>query len=143
MEWPYLTVPKRKSMKKIWALVLLLIAFGSLSVQAQGGPGGDPAAMMARTKERLKPQLMEKVHLTDAQAEKVVEINFESQRQRRELRELAEGERTKKLAELDAERDKKLAAIPLTPEQVKAVNDFFEEMRRNRPQRGGGGGNRL
>jgi Spy/CpxP family protein refolding chaperone len=114
-------------------------------VQAQGGGGnGDPAAMMARMKERLKPQLIEKVKLTDAQADKVVEINFDSNRQRRELRELPEGDRAKKLEELNADRNKKLAAIPLTAEQVKGVNDFFEEMRRNMPQRnsGGGGGRR-
>ena len=126
-------------MKKIWALALLVTLFGISSVQAQGGPsGGDPAAQMARMKERLKPQLVEKVKLTDAQADKVVEINFESQRQRRELRDLPEADRTKKAAELNAEREKKLAAIPLTPEQVKAVNDFFEEMRRNMQQRGDG-----
>lgn len=126
-------------MKKIWALALLVTLFGISSVQAQGGPsGGDPAAQMARMKERLKPQLVEKVKLTDAQADKVVEINFESQRQRRELRDLPEADRTKKGAELNAEREKKLAAIPLTPEQVKAVNDFFEEMRRNMQQRGDG-----
>lgn len=123
-------------MKKIFLLTLLLIAFGFTAVQAQGGGNGDPAAMMARMKERLKPQLVEKVKLTDAQADKVVEINFESQRQRRALRDLSEADRTKKMEELAADRDKKLAAIPLTAEQVKSVNDFFEELRRNAPQRG-------
>lgn len=71
---------------------------------------------MARMKERLKPQLIEKVKLTDAQADKVVEINFETQHQRCELRQLAENDRKKKSAELDAECNKKLAAIPLTAE---------------------------
>ena len=124
-------------MKKIWVLTLLLVAFGLSSVQAQdGNRNGDPAAMLARMKERLKPQLIEKVKLTDAQADKVVEINFEGQRQRRELRDLSQEDRQKKMAELNADRDKKLAAIPLTADQVKAVNDFFEEMRRNMPQRG-------
>jgi len=122
-------------MKKIWILALLLVAFGITNVQAQGG-GADPAEMMARMKERIKPQLIEKVKLTDAQADKVVEINFESQRERRALRDLSADEREKKMAEMDASRDKKLAAIPLTPEQVKAVNNFYEEMRRNAPQRG-------
>ena len=123
-------------MKKIWVMALLLVAFGTSNVQAQGGGNGDPAAMMARMKERLKPQLIEKVKLTDAQADKVVEINFESQRERRGLRDLSAEDREKKMAELNANRDKKYAAIPLTPEQVKGVNDLFEEMRRNAPQRG-------
>ncbi len=128
-------------MKKYLMLTLLVAAIGTTTVQAQGGGGNaDPAAMMARMKERLKPQLIEKVKLTDAQADKVVEINFESMRERRGLRDLSEDDRKKKTAELDADRDKKLAAIPLTAEQVKSVNDFFEEMRRNNPQRNGGGG---
>ena len=129
------------NMKKLLMLTLLAAAMGTTTVQAQGGGGnGDPAAAMARAKERLKPQLIEKVKLTDAQADKVVEINFEQQRQRRELRDLPEGDRAKKMQELNAERNKKLAAIPLTEEQVKGVNDFFEEMRRNMQQRNGGGG---
>ena len=130
-------------MKKFLMLTLLVAAIGTTTVQAQGGGGnGDPAAMMARMKERLKPQLIEKVKLTDAQAEKVVEINFEMSRQRRELRDLPEADRAKKLEELNADRDKKLAAIPLTAEQVKSVNDFFEEMRRNMQQQRNGGGGR-
>ncbi len=115
-------------------LALLLAGFGFSNLYAQGG---DPAAMMARMKERMKPTLMEKAKLSDAQADKVVEINFESQRGRRALRDLPAEERDKKLAEMNADRDKKLAAIPLTPEQVKAVNDVLEELRRNAPPRGG------
>lgn len=127
-------------MKKFWMLTLLVTILGTTAIQAQGGSGNsDPTAAMARMKERLKPQLIEKVKLTDAQADKVVEINFESSRQRRELRDLPEGERAKRLEELNADRDKKLAAIPLTAEQVKGINDFFEELRRNMPQRNGGG----
>ena len=33
-----------------------------------------------------------------------------------------------------------MTAFPnLTDDQIKSVNDFYEEMRKNRPQRGGGG----
>ena len=124
-------------MKKIWILALVLVALGTTTVQAQVATDTvDMQAVMTRMKERLKPQLMDKVKLTDAQADKVVEINFEGQMERRKLRDLSGDERQKKMEELNAERNKKLAAIPLTPEQVKGVNDFFEEMRRNGPQRG-------
>ena len=49
-----------------------------------------------------------------------------------------EEERAAKQKETADERKKKLKAIPLTDDQIKAVDDFYEEMRRNRPQRGGG-----
>lgn len=125
-------------MKKFWMLTLLVAVLGTTSVQAQtGNDGADPQVMMARMKERLKPQLIEKVKLTDAQADKVVEINFDNMRQRRDLRDLSQEDRQKKMGELNADRNKKLAAIPLTEEQVKAVNNFFDEMRRNAPQRNG------
>lgn len=115
----------------------MLVVLGTTSIQAQvRADTVDMQAVLFSMKERLKPQLIEKVKLTDAQADKVVEINFESQRGRRGMRDLSAEERQKKMAELAADRDKKYAAIPLTPEQVKAVNDLFEEMRRNAPQRG-------
>ena len=124
-------------MKKIWILALMLVVLGTTAVQAQVATDTvDMQAVLMRAKERLTPQLVEKVKLTEAQADKVVEINFESQFERRKLRDLAADERQKKMEEINTERNKKFAAIPLTPEQVKGVNDFFEEMRRNGPQRG-------
>lgn len=124
-------------MKKIWILALMLVALGTTTVQAQVSTDTvDMKAVLVSMKERMRPQLVEKVKLTEAQADKVVEINFESQFERRKLRDLSADERQKKMQEINADRNKKFAAIPLTPEQVKGVNDFFEEMRRNGPQRG-------
>jgi Spy/CpxP family protein refolding chaperone len=129
-------------MKKILLLAVLFTALVSGTVSAQGGgPGGDPAVMKARMKERVKPQLLEKTKLTDEQAEKVLDINFDASRQRRELRNdtnLTDDDRKKKTAAIEEETTKKYKAIPLTDEQVKSVNDFFEEMRKNMPQRQGG-----
>lgn len=130
-------------MKKVFVLLVICTALFATQVSAQQG-GGDPAAMMARMKERVKPQLVEKTKLSDEQADKVLEIYVDAQRQRRELRNdqnLSDDDRRKKSAEIDAARDKKFTAIPLTAEQVKSVSDFFEEMRRNMQQRNGGGGN--
>lgn len=129
-------------MKKILLLAVLFTALASVSVSAQGGgPGGDPAVMKARMKERVKPQLVEKTKITDDQADKVIDVNFDASRQRRELRNdaaLSDDDRKKKMASIDEETTKKYKAIPLTDDQVKAVNDFFEEMRKNAPQRQGG-----
>ncbi len=127
-------------MKKLLFLVALFTTVFITSASAQGQQGGDPAARMAAYKERVKPQLVEKTKLTDAQAEKVLDIQFASRQQMRGLRDLSQEERTKKLAEIDADLNKQYKAIPLTDDQVKAVNGFFEEMRKqmqqNRPNNG-------
>jgi Spy/CpxP family protein refolding chaperone len=125
-------------MKKWIALAALTLALATTNVQAQQG-GGDPAAMLARMKERVKPELVEKAKLTDAQADKVVEIQFESRQQMRGFRDLPEDERKKKTEAIQADLDKKYKAIPLTDEQIKAINAYYEEMRRNFQQRQGGG----
>ena len=132
-------------MKKLLLLATFFVAV--YAVNAQGQPnGGDPAAMMARMKERIKPQLMEKAKLTDAQADKVIELNFDSRRQMRDIRmdqALSDDDKKKKMDELQAGLEQKYKDIPLTDDQVKAVKDFYEEMRKNREQRGNsnGGGN--
>lgn len=133
----YLTVLKLNTMKKWIALAALTLALTTTEAQAQPG-GGDPAAMLARMKERVKPELVEKAKLTDAQADKVVEIQFESRQQMRGLRELSEDDRKKKMETIQADLDKKYKAIPLTDEQIKSVNAYYEEMRRNFQQRQGG-----
>jgi hypothetical protein len=119
----------------------------STKVDAQQNGDRDPAAMMQRMKERIKPSLIEKTKLTDAQADKVIEINFSNQRKRRDIRmdqTLTDEERTKKNAELQEAQNASLKAIPLTDDQVKDVNNFFEEMRKEQMQRrqnSGNGGN--
>ena len=123
-------------MRKLLLMAAVIFSFAATAVAQQGT--GDPAAAMARMKERVKPILLEKTKLTEAQVDKVIEISFEQQRQRRELRNdatLSEEDRKKKTDELDTAREKRYAEIPLTPEQIKAVNEAFAEMRRNAPQR--------
>lgn len=129
-------------MKKILFLLALITTIGISQVSAQGG--GDPAQMAQRYKERVKPQLLEKVKLTDAQAEKVLDIQLASRQQTRGLRDLSEDDRKKKMDEIQADIDKQYKAIPLTEDQVKAVHAFFEEMRKNTQggQGRGNGGNR-
>ena len=129
-------------MKKLILMLVLFTAVATINVQAQGGQGGDPAAMLARMKERMKPQLIEKTKLTDAQADKVIEINFEARSQMRGMRDLSEEDRKKKMDEVRTATDKKYKEMPLTDDQIKAVNDFYDEWRKNmQQQRNGGGGN--
>lgn len=127
-------------MKKLFFLATLFVALAGTAV-AQG-PGGDPAAMKERMKERVKPGLMEKAKITSEQADKVIDINFETQASRRALRmdeAMSEDDKKKKTKEIDDEVTKKYKAIPLTDDQVKGVNEYFEEMRKNMPKRREGG----
>ena len=117
-------------------LVLLLALFAGLFISnanAQGG--GDPAAREARMKE-MKTQLVEKAKITEAEADKVIEINNASREQRMGLRDLSEADRAKKMEEINADLTKKYKAIPLTDAQVKAVNEYMATRRGPRPPGG-------
>ncbi|MGZ3938522.1 MAG: hypothetical protein ACXVLT_07525 [Flavisolibacter sp.] len=130
-------------MKKLLVLVAVFTTVLVSNVNAQQGNGNfDPAQMAQRYKERVKPQLIEKVKLTDAQAEKVCDIQLASRQQMRGLRDLSEDDRKKKIEEIQADNNKQYKAIPLTDDQIKSVNDFFDEMRKQmQQQRQNGGGN--
>jgi hypothetical protein len=131
-------------MKKLFFLIVLFTTVYTTKVVAQQNGDRDPAAMMQKMKDRIKPSLIEKTKLTDAQADKVIEINFSNQRKRRDIRmdqTLTDEERTKKNAELQESQNAALKAIPLTDDQVKDVNSFFEEMRKEQMQRRHGSDN--
>ena len=117
-------------MKKLLVLVVFFTTFFAMNADAQGQGGGDPAARAARMKEVIKPQLIEKVKLTDAQAEKVIEINLKSRGEMRGFRDMSEDERKKKREEIQTAQNKAYKEIPLTDDQIKAVNEFFEEQRK-------------
>lgn len=128
-------------MKRLFLFVAFLFSLSTITVQAQDNSGGDPQAMLQRMKDRIKPQLMEKTKLTDAQADKVIEINFQERQQMRGLRDMSEDDRKKKMDEIREDLNKQYKAIPLTEDQIRSVNDFFDEMRKNMRQRQQGGGN--
>ncbi len=132
-------------MKKIFLLVALVSAVTATSVFAQGGGGNaDPATMLQRMKERVKPQLVEKTKITDAEADKVIDAQFAWQRGNRDVRmdeTLTEDQKKSRTAELDAKRNAAFAAVPLTEAQLKSVNEFFEEMRKQQAERRKNGGN--
>lgn len=129
-------------MKKRFLLALLMATlFATTSVSAQGGPGGDPQQFRQRMIERVKPQLLEKTKISDAEADKVLDIYLAAQPQRREIRmdqAMSDEDKAKKMAAIDEDATKKYKAIPLKDEQVKAVNEFFEDMRKNMQNRRNG-----
>ena len=132
-------------MNKIFFLLAVLFALSTTSVSAQGGVGNaDPAAMLQRMKERVKPQLIEKTKITDAEADKVIDAQFAWQRGSRDIRmdeTLNDEQKKTRNAELDVKRNAAFAAVPLTEEQLKSVNEFFEEMRKQQAERRKNGGN--
>ena len=134
-------------MKKLLVMVAVFTTVLITNANAQQGGGGqgnfDPAQMAQRYKDRVKPQLIEKTKLTDAQADKVCDIQIATRQQMRGLRDLSEDDRKKKMDDIQADVNKQYNAIPLTDDQIKSVNDFFDEMRKQMQQQrqNGGGGN--
>lgn len=94
--------------------------------------------------ERMKPMLIEKTHLSDVEAEKVLDIYATTMPQRREIRmdgTMSDDDKKKKIDGLNEEMSKKYKAIPLTDEQVKSVDEFFKNMPNRRNGQGGNNGN--
>src|SRR5688572_6940846 len=87
-------------MKKFLCLTLIFSALLSTSIHAQAGDpaqaDADQAARLLKIKETIKPQMKEKTGLTDAQADKVIEINFELRETMRGFGDLNEADRAKK-----------------------------------------------
>jgi len=116
-------------MKKFLFMTLIFGAIISTSAYAQ--PAGDPPSVLQQMKEKQKPGLMEKVGLTEAQAEKVIELNYEMRmKASTELKDLNEADRSKRIAELKAEKEKKFAEF-LSPDQIAAMHKYYEDMGKN------------
>ena len=134
-------------MKKLLFLSLIAGALISTSTNAQGPvtkqqpvaqqPTADQwANMLKEAKEKQIPMLVEKAGLTAAQAEKLIEINFEvRQGAAAALQGLNETDRAAKLAEIKAAKEKRYSEIPLTAEQIKAVYAAYEDMGKNMPKK--------
>lgn len=118
-------------MKKFFFLTLI---FGALISTTSYAQAGDPPSMLQQMKEKQKPELVEKVGLTDAQAEKVIEIHYEMRMASVGFKDLSEAERKTKIAELMAMKDKKFSEF-LTPEQINTMNTYYAEKRKNMPKK--------
>ena len=129
-------------MKKLFFLASLFTALIATSANAQGGPGGQGGMSPEQRAERqkqMKAELVAKAKITEAEADKVMQIQQESRAAMRGLRDLSAEDRQKKLDEVKAENSKKFKAIPLTDDQVKAVDAFYEEQMKRMMNRGQGG----
>jgi len=124
-------------MKKFLLLTLIFCAVISTATYAQPQTqpqpqAPDPAAMLQQMKEKIKPEMVAKTGLTEAQCDKVIELNFEMRMAASKLGDLSEADRTAKIQELKAAKEKKFSEF-LTPEQIKAVKDFYENMGKKTP----------
>ena len=133
-------------MKKLFSIAFAMMAL-VFSLQAQppgGGGGGDPEAMKARMKERMKPMLVQQAGVSDAEADKILDINFDFQMKSRPIRmdqALSEDDKKKKMKEAEEARDASMKAIPLTEEKMAKVKTFYDDMRKKQQEaRGGQGG---
>lgn len=122
-------------MKKLLLLTFIAGAIATTSAYAQ--PAGDPPTVLQQMKEKQVPGLVEKVGLTQEQAEKVIELNYEMRmKASTELKDLNAEDRSKKIAELKAAKEKKFSEF-LTPEQITAMNKYYEDMGKNREKKSG------
>ena len=118
-------------------LFLLLLSFGFIAgAQAQGG---DPEAFKQRYIDQHKTKLIEKAKLSEAEAAKVIDIRIGYMGKMRGFRDMSAEERTKAQAEIAAAQTKEYKAIPLTDEQIKAVDTYFEEVRKEMMKNRSGG----
>lgn len=120
-------------MKKLLLLTLICSAIVSTNSFAQAG---DPPSVLEQMKQKTVPAMVEKTGLSTAQAEKIVELNYEMRMSAAGLKDLPEAERMEKIKELKAAKEKKFSEF-LTPEQIASVKAFYEDMGKNKPAKGG------
>jgi hypothetical protein len=103
---------------------------------AQNAPTPDPATMLQQMKDKFKQPMIEKTGLTEAQVDRVIELNFEMRMAAAALKDLNEADRSAKIAELKAAKEKKMNEL-LTPEQIKLVNAFYQDLGKSMPPKNG------
>ncbi|HUS03688.1 MAG TPA: hypothetical protein VMY77_18240 [Chitinophagaceae bacterium] len=127
-------------MKKYLFLTFILSALYSTTILAQAATSQvasakgatDQVAMLQKMKETMKPKMIEKTGLSDAKADKVLEINLEMRMAAAALKDLNEADRSAKIAELKAAKEKKLSEL-LTADEFKALNAYYADMAKNAP----------
>ncbi len=132
-------------MKRFLFLSLILSAVIATTTQAQTASSGpapttqpakesDAAALLQQMKEKFKQPMIDKTGLTEAQADKVIELNFEMRMAAGAI-DPNDADRSTKIAELKGAKEKKMSAL-LTAEQITAVKTFYEDMGKNMKKSG-------
>lgn len=123
-------------MKKLFVMVALFAAVSITNANAQETkPAGDPGKMVEKFKERLKPLLIEKTKITDEQADKVLNIHFTYAHRIQAMTNATPDEKAKQVEIIHAAENKEYSAIPLNEDQIKSVNQFFEDQRKEMEKR--------
>lgn len=121
-------------MKKLLALVTVVLCFSMATIMAQPPGGGqqmDPAARAAMMKERFKGW-----GCNDVQADSLIAISIDFRPRQMALRDLAEADRPAKMKELNDERNKRIEKA-LPADLAKKVIEAMSQQRQRPP--GGGG----
>jgi hypothetical protein len=118
-------------MKKLLIIAAIATFSASTTINAQEGRQFDPAAM----KERQKTKLKEDLKLTDAQADSVVTIQFESMGKLRGLRGMDQETRLTKIKEVNDANKARLQSALGDDKLVEKVLAYQEEQRKQRAER--------
>ncbi len=124
-------------MKKTGIVMMSLMLIGVLGFAQPGQRNMNPEDMAKRQTEQIK----EAVGLDDKQEKQVYELNLESGKKMRTMRDEMQGGNSdgmrEKMTELRTEQDKKMKAI-LTADQWKKYEKYQEERRARWNDRRGG-----
>jgi hypothetical protein len=123
-------------MKKVLALLAIVLGCAATSVMAQGPGGGqqDPAQRIAMWKERLKP-----IGLSDVQTDSAIAIIMDrSMMQGMNFREMSDADRQAAMKTMSEARAKRMEKAGISKEQIAKIMELASQ----RPGGGGGGGGR-
>jgi len=123
-----------KNITKIILPLILLLAFSQITMAQRGRRGGDPQ----KRAERQTQQMVEKLSLSEAQAEKVKTVNMNMATKMQEAFANAEGDRGAMRETMQAIREEHKTELKkyLTSEQFETWETMQSERRGKRKDRG-------
>lgn len=122
-----------KNTTKIILPLILLLAFSQITLAQRGRRGGDPQ----KRAERQTQQMVEKLSLSEAQAEKIKTVNMDMAKKMQEAFANADGDREAMRENMQAIREEHKTELKkyLTSEQLETWETVEAERRENRQGR--------